>query len=272
MTRYMYLKSYKPCKVSLICEPGGKFMLHVRGREEFFDSSDERMMIYYIYGVGDSEKFSEYLCMCAKLIPLNEKDLEAVITEFKSQREVVPIVKYPLERIPLIATKEHDLIIKDHSCEVRFTLEQEKALTDAIQKDPTREAVRGYCKTLKKLNGWRGVNHPKYLSPLTYQHFLHLHGISSLKKRKLKWTEQLWDGFLVFFTFYGQMIIGGCMFAWGMDGDFWEDPLWLRLIMMALGAFLFVEPFLLFNEEYRSHFEGRGTTFMKIFKDLDWYY
>ncbi len=268
MTRYMYLKSYKPCKVSLVCEPGSKFMLHVRGREEFFDSSDERMMIYYIYGVGDFEKFSEYLCMCAKLIPLNEKDLEAIITEFKSQREVVPIVKYPIERIPLIADPIEGLTIKGRLGIFSFTAEQEKALVRAIQEDPTREAAGGYCRIVKKLNKREKFNSPKCLSVLSYKDFLHIHGILSLPKRKLTIKEKIRYGFSLFMAMYGQIIFGVVIVVWALDND-WENPVWLTLLLFILGCYLTADPLLLyFDKGYAEKAQEQRR--IPLFMDLFW--
>ncbi len=250
MTQYMYLKSYKPCKVSLICEPGGKFMLHVRGREEFFDSSDERMMIYYLYGVNDIETFGAYLCMAAKLIPLKGKELEVVANEFKSQRKAIPIVKYPLEHIPSAADPVNGLVMKTRWGTFRMTAEQEKALIEAIQADPTRESLRGYkriIKTFKKFN--RGYGYDYYHEP-TYEPFLNIHGIVSLRKRELTSKEKYSDithGVLLGpGTFIGQMIVGGFIFNWGDSTDLMDSAelSMLKIIAFLAGIYLMIEPIL----------------------------
>ncbi len=264
MTQYMYLKSYKPCKVSLICEPGSKFMLHVRGREEFFDSSDERMMIYYLYGVDDIETFGAYLCMAAKLIPLKGDDLEVVANEFKSQREAIPIVKYPLEHIPLAADPVNGLTMKTRWGTFHFTAEQEKALVEAIQADPTREAARGYCRVIKRLNGFTSPNSRSYLSKYSYNAFLRIHGIISLRKRKLTIKESIRDGIGIS-MFYIQILVGTGMFIGALEFDLSESFLLVAFLMLG-GGYLAAEPLLMmFNREFAESTRGRGPLFMDWF-------
>jgi hypothetical protein len=141
--------------------------------------SIERYLIYWIYGERNESEIACWLreCWDKNITPMR---IDEVINSFKKSHPAEEIEDFPLEDIPLCASKEGLVLpIPGDRCVISF--ENEKQLMDMICKDKT-EALSHLKYWFYRYRGKYGLDYSKYCKDqqdfYLAESFLHQHGLS----------------------------------------------------------------------------------------------